>query len=128
MYGIAVEYLPQGAGFLWQGGAVAYRAVMVRQPGYRRRLALRGADWCRSVDLFLFTGPDKARAALASNDWRACVAAHPICLRATPALLVDECPLGGSVILLCSSAEPPSGDQARRRDHLVNAEPAAVLW
>lgn len=128
MYGIAVEYLPRGADVPCHGGASAYRAMMVRQPGYRRRLALRGADWRRVVDLFLFTGPELARAALVSGDWHACVAAHPIRLHAEPALLVDECPLGGAVVLLYPSADPTRGGQDCRRDHLVNAEPQAVLW
>ena len=128
MYGIVVEYATQGRGFPNREGVSAYRAMMVRQPGYRRRLALMADGWQRAVDLFLFTSPDVARAALVSEDWQACAAAHPICLRAEPALLVGECPLGGSVVLLRSSADPTRGGRACRRDHLANAEPKAVLW
>jgi hypothetical protein len=128
MYGIAVEYHP-GAGAPHDPPArEACRAALVRQPGYRRRLALVADGWRRVVDLVLFADAEAARAALASDDWQRLAAAHPACRAAAPALLVSECPWGGPVVLLRSAPGPTRGGQACWRDHLANAEPGAVLW
>ena len=129
MYGIAIEYA--------RGDATASPdplertdccAVFVRQPGYRRRLALVADGGYRMVDLFLFDGPDAARAALASDGWRALAAAHPACRSAAPALLVSESPWGDLVVLLRGAVGPTRGGQACWRDHLAHAAPEAVLW
>jgi hypothetical protein len=129
MYGIAVEYAPASDSSLPDPlERAACRAVLVRQPGYRRRLALVGDGWRRVVDLFLFGDAAAAQAALAGEAWQAFVAAHPACRDAAPALLASECAYGGPVTLLRSAAGPTRGGQACWRDHLTAAEPDAVLW
>lgn len=129
MYGIAIEYtLTNGLATPDPLARVTCRAALVRQAGYRRRLALMADGWRRVVDLFLFDSPEAAQAVLASNDWRAFAADVPACRNAAPALLVSECAYGGPVVLLRSSANPTRGGQACWRDHLANAEPEAVLW
>jgi hypothetical protein len=129
MYGIAIEYTAAN-GSTTPDSLVraAGRAALVKQPGYRRRLALTADGWRRVVDLFLFDSPETARAALAGDDWRMLAATHPACRDAVPALLVSECPYGGPVVLLRSAPGPTRGGQACWRDHLTNAEPEAVLW
>src|SRR5689334_18168155 len=101
MYGIAIEY-PAADRLATPGPQLraACRAALLRQPGYRRRLALQADGWRRTVDLFLFESPEAARTALASDDWRALATAYPVCQAAAPALLVSECPYGGRVVLL----------------------------
>jgi hypothetical protein len=128
MYGVAVEYDAGPGRAPGPPLRAACRAALVRQPGYRRRLALVGDGWRRAVDLFLFATPEAARAALDGAAWRQFVAAHPACRDAGPALLVSECPYGGLVVLLRGQAGPTRGGQAAWRDHLANAEPAATLW
>jgi hypothetical protein len=128
MYGVAVEYDAGSGRALAPQLRAACRVALSRQPGYRRRLALVGDGWRRAVDLFLFDTPDAARIALAGAAWRRLAAEHPACRDAGPALLVSECPYGGLVVLLRRQARPTRGGQAAWRDHLVNAEPGAVLW
>jgi hypothetical protein len=127
MYGIAVEYATVGPS-PDSADRGACRALLLRQLGYRRRLALVADGWRRVVDLFLFTDAHAARAALASEDWRAFAAAHPACRDAAPALLVSQSALGDRVVLLRAAPGPTRGGQACWRDHLTNAEPEAVLW
>ena len=129
MYGIAIEYVPAGGSTLPDPLVRAgCRAALVRQPGYRRRLALMADGWRRAVDLVLFDSPEAARAALLSDDWRLMAAAHHACRDVAPALLVSECPYGGPVVLLRTAPGPTRGGQACWRDHLTSAEPEAVLW
>jgi hypothetical protein len=129
MYGIAIEYtIANGSTFPDSLVRAACRAALVKQPGYRRRLALMADGWRRVVDLFLFDSTEAARAALDGDDWRALAATHTACRDAASALLVSECPYGGPVVLLRSAPGPTRGGQACWRDHLVAAEPEAVLW
>lgn len=131
MYGIAIEYGADGGPpdplARATNRAVCY-ALLMRQPGFRRRVALMADGWHRVVDLFLFERAEAARAVLASDAWRTCVAAHPACRDAAPALLVSECPYGGRVVLLRAAVGPARGDRDCWRDHLASAEPAATLW
>src|SRR5436305_1981827 len=69
-YGIAVDYEPGAGGRPDPLVRAACHAALVRQPGYRRRLALMADGWRRVVDLFLFADPDAARAAPAGDDRR----------------------------------------------------------
>ena len=127
MYGVAVEY---GAcdGLPDPLERANCRALLVRQPGYRRRLTLVADGWRRLVDLILFADADAVRAALASDEWRAFVVAHPACRDAAPALLVSESAYGDLVVLLRSASGPTKGGPACWRDHLANAAPEAILW
>ncbi len=68
----------------------AYRALLLGQPGYRRRRELRARDWTRIVEVFLFADAPSAEAALASAARRAFVAAHPACGDTNVALVLDE--------------------------------------
>ena len=129
MYGIAIEYGPAADSpspdpLL----RVACRDVLVRQPGYRRRLALMADSWRRIVDLYLFADADAARAALAGDEWRVLAADHHACRAAAPALLTYESPWGDLVVLLRSKIGPNGGGQACWRDHLARADPEATLW
>src|SRR5688500_17498037 len=95
MYGIVIEYLAGPAGSLPDPvERAACQALLVRQPGYRRRLALVADGWRRIVVFYLFASPDEARGALAGEAWRSFVSAHPACRDAAPALLVSESPWG----------------------------------
>ena len=127
MFGVTVEYVVRDGAPPDRLLREDCRAALVRQPGYRRRLALVGDSWRRFVDLFLFSTPEAARAALAGDDWRALAAAHPGC-HAGPALLVSEGTYGDAVVLLRAQVGPTRGGQACWRDHLASAEPEAVLW
>ena len=127
MFGIAVEYRPAG-GLADPAARMACSAALIRQPGYRRRLALMADGWRRIVDLYLFIDEGKARAALEGDAWQALVAAHPACHAAGPALLVGECPYGGPVVLLRGRFGSTRGGQACWRDQLVATEPGAMLW
>ena len=128
MYGLVVEYRSATGGTPDPLARAACHAALVRQPGYRRRLALMADGWRRIVNLFLFADADAAHAALAGDDWRTLVAAHPVCGNISPALLVSECPFGGPVTLLRGRFGPTRGGQACWRDRLVATEPGAVLW
>ena len=129
MYGIAVEYAPGSAGESVDPLVrEACRTLLVRQPGYRQRLALQADGWRRVVDLFLFTSPEAAHGVLADELWRAFAAAHPACRDAAPALLVHKSPWGDLVVLLRGAVGPTRGGQGCWRDHLAAAEPEAVLW
>jgi hypothetical protein len=128
VYGLAVEYRSTTGGAPDPLARAACHTALARQPGYLRRLALMADGWRRIVDLFFFTDPDAAIAALASDDWRALVAAHPACRNVSPALLVSECPFGGPVTLLRGRFGPTRGGQACWRDRLIATEPGAVLW
>ena len=128
MFGICVEYGGRDLGAPDQSLRQDCRAVLVRQPGYRRRLALMADGWRRAVDFFLFADADAARAALACADWRALASAHPACRDADPALLASECPYGGMVVLLRAAPGSTCRDSAYRRDRLTPTEPGAVLW
>ena len=63
MYGVAVEYDTGTSTLPDPIERAACQALLVRLPGYRRRLALQADGWRRIVDLFLFADPDAARAA-----------------------------------------------------------------
>ena len=128
MYGIAAEYDHRGGGMPNPLVRAACQALMVRKPGYRRRLALMADGWRRVIDLYLFTSPEAARAALAGDDWRVLIAAYPACRDAAPALLVHESPYGDLVVLLRSSHCLTRGGQSCWRDHLISSEPEAILW
>lgn len=128
MFGIVVEYAAGEAGALPDPPERATCcATLVRQPGYRRRLAIVADGWRRVADLFLFADADAARAALAGDAGRE-LAARSSCRDAGPALLVSACPCGGPVVLLRGRATPTGGGQGCWRDHSVAAAPAAVLW
>ena len=128
MFGIVVEYAAGDAGALPDPlERAACRAALVRQPGYRRRLALVADGWRRVADLFLFADADAARAALAGDVGRD-LAGRVACRDAGPALLVSACPYGGPVVLLRGRAAPTGGGQGCWRDHFLAAEPEAVLW
>ena len=127
MFGIAVEYRPEG-GLADPAARAACNAALICQHGYRRRLALMADGWRRIVDLYLFSDEGMARAALLSDTWQTLVAAHPACRAAGPALLVGECPYGGPVVLLRGRFDSTRGGQACWRDQLVATEPGAVLW
>lgn len=117
MFGIAIEYTTD-TGPLDPLTRADRRDALVRQPGYRRHLALVADCWRRQVDFFLYADADAARAALASAGHR----------DATLALLVGECPYGGPVTLLRTAPGPTRGGQACWRDQLTNAEPPTTLW
>jgi hypothetical protein len=128
MFGVAVEYGMGDGGLPDPPMRAACRAALVRQPGYRRRLALVADGWRRAVDFFLYDSPESARAALTGEAWQSFVAAHPCCRDAAPAVLVSESQFGETVVLLRSKAGRTRGGQACWRDHLANAEPDVVLW
>ena len=81
----------------------------------------------RTIDLFLFTDPDAALTALASDTWRACLATHPACHAADLALLIRESDWG-EVVLLRGKAGTTQGGQTCWRDHLNVAAPVTELW
>jgi hypothetical protein len=128
MYGVAVEYDVRTCGLPDPLERAACRAMLVRQPGFRRRLPLQADGWRRVVDLYLFDSPERVAAVLASGDWQRLAAAHAACRAAAPALLVSESPLGDLVVLLRGGPGPTRGGQACWRDHLAHAEPEAILW
>lgn len=135
MDGIAIEYIASTPGAPSAPRLrAAWLGILAAQPGYRRllllqtRLPLVTDGRRRFVDLVLFDGPAAARAALASEAWRALAAADPACRDAALARLVHASPRGDLVVLLRSSPHPARGDQGGWHDHLAHAAPAAVLW
>lgn len=131
MFALAVEYGHGLDGLPDQAGRGEYRALLARQPGYRRRLELQDDGWRRVVDLFLFASPEAALAAFDSADRRAFAASHPACRDTAPALLVrDAGALGaGPVVLLRRTPRAsPTGAQCCWRDHLHPAAPVTELW
>ena len=129
MYGLTVEYGIDAAlsppDLRWR-----YRAVLARQPGYRRRLDLLGDGWRRIVECYLFADANSARAALDSAERRQFAAAHPACRDSGLALLVREGgPFSPEVILLRRSrAISATGGQVCWRDHLVRDDAALIQW
>jgi len=102
----------------------AYRALLARQPGYRRRLDLRGRCWERLVDVFIFADAAAADAALADPARAAFVAAHPACRDTTVALLAEagDSHRGVLAVLLCPAGEPATAGEGWRRERLVRNE------
>ncbi len=101
----------------------AYRALVVRLPGYRRRLDLRGRCWERLLDVFLFAAADAAAAAaaLADPERAAFVADRPACGDTTVALLAEEGDhqRGVLAVLLCPAGQPVAAGEGWRRERLV---------
>ncbi len=127
MHGIAVEYDTAQGGPADPAARATCRAHLTGQPGYRRQLALQADGWRRLVDLFLYDSLRAVENALASDGWRAIIAAHPAC-RAAPALLVHESPHDDRVVLQRPLPESAHGDQSRCLDSFAYAEPDAILW
>ena len=99
MFGIVVEYAAGEPGALPDPlERLACRAALVRQPGYRRRLALVAGGWRRVADLFLFADTHAAQATLAGAAGRD-LAARCACRDVGPTLLVSARPYGGPVVL-----------------------------
>lgn len=102
----------------------AYRALLARLPGYRRRLDLRGRCWERLVDVFIFADAAAADAALADPARRAFAADHHACRDTTVALLVEEGDnhRGVLAVLLCPAGDPATAGEGWRRERLVRNE------
>jgi hypothetical protein len=99
----------------------AYRQLLARQPGYRRRLDLRGRCWERLVDVFIFADATARDAALADPERVAFAAAHPACRDTTAALLVEEGDnhRGVLAVLLCPEEHSAAAGDDWRREQLV---------
>ncbi len=96
---------------------------LARQPGYRRRVDLRGRCWERLVDAFIFAAAAAADAALADPIRTAFATAHPACWDTTVALLVEEgdSHRGVLAVLLCPAGHPaPAGEEWRRERRVRN--------
>ena len=97
-----------------------YRELLARQPGYRRRLDLRGPTWEALIDLFIFVDAAAACAALDDPGRRRFVAERPAYRDTTLALLADagNKNQGRPAILLRlpeDATSPPEGEWLRER-------------
>lgn len=99
----------------------AYRTLLARRPGYRRRLDLRGRCWERLADVFVFADAAAADAALADPARAAFASAHPACRDTTVALLIEEGDnhRGVLAVLLCPAEHPATAGENWRRERLV---------
>ena len=127
MYALAVEYSPGLVATPPLAVRWAYRELLAKLPGYRRRLELQADGYQRLVELFLYTEPEAVEAALADPVRLRFVAAHPACADTTLALLVRE-DVTGVVLLRRAAATTPNGGQACWRDALTPASLSAELW
>ncbi len=99
----------------------AYRALLARQPGYRRRVDLRGRCWERLVDIFIFVDAAAADAALADPARAAFATAHPACRDTTVALLAEagDSHRGVLAVLLRPAGHPAPAGEHWRPERLV---------
>lgn len=130
MYALAVEYGPGPAALPPLALRWAYRDLLACQPGYRRRLDLRGGGGERIVEIFLFVSVEAAQATLDGAMRAAFVAAHPACRDTTRALLVRAGDALGTPAVILRRSRPASanGGQVCWRDTLARDEGTAALW
>ena len=127
MYALAVEYGPDLAQVPPLAVRWAYRELLARLPGYRRRLELQTDGYRRLVELFLYTDAAAVEAALDHPVRRCFVAEQSACADTTPALLVRE-EATGVVLLRRTTATTRTGGQGCWRDALTPATLSAELW
>lgn len=127
MYALAVEYSPGLVATPPLAVRWAYRELLAKLPGYRRRLELQADGYQRLVELFIYTGAEAVEAALSDPVRQRFIAANPACGDTTPALLVRD-DAAGVVLLRRAVASTPTGGQGCWRDALTPASLSAELW
>lgn len=127
MFALIVEYGITDRALPAPGLRQEYRALLMAQAGYRRRLELRAESWSALAELFLFATPKAVDAAMASAVRQEFVARHPDCRATVPVLLIGEGATRGSdeVLVLRGACFGASGG---RRERFKLVAPAAVLW